>query len=177
MPGLSDLLGGTLGLAGSIFGLNQARHTSDEFHSEGDPYRSQLRAMTADPSIYFKGPIAQELARQADTRYSSAFGNPAGSGTAQALSLQAMLGGYGNERDRLFKMGGGDYMNQAYPAARLGQNQAGMDIFKAGGGLLGMLGLGGGGGGGYQYTGVNPGMMNSGLDSITNAGPFGLAGF
>lgn len=176
MPGLADFAGGLLGLGGSLFNVNQQRHAADEYHSEGDPYRSQLRAMTADPNIYFKGPIAQELARQADSRYSSAFGNPAGSGTAQALSLQAMLQGYGQERDRLFKMGGGDYMNQAYPGAKGGQMGANMGVFGALGSLLG-LGGGGGSGGGYQYTGVNPGMMNSGLDSITNAGPFGLAGF
>ena len=143
--GLFDLASGGLGLFGSLFGANQARHTADEFHSEGDPYRSQLRAITDNPNLYFKGPIAQELARQADTRYSSQFGNPAGSGTAQALSLQAMLNGYGSERDRLFKEGGGDYMNQAYPDAVAGKNKAYGGVFGSLQNLLAALGTGGGG--------------------------------
>ena len=147
MAGLGDMLSGGGGLFGSLFNANQARHTADEFRSEGDPYRSSLRAMTADPNLYFQGPIAKALANAADRRYSSIFGNPAGSGTAQALSLEAMLQGYGQERDRLFKMGGGDYWNQAYPNARFGQNKAYTGVFGSLQDLLGTFGGGGGGGG------------------------------
>src|SRR5262245_44734853 len=106
MAGLFDFAGGSLDLFGNLLGYNQQKHAADQFFSEGDPYRSQLRAYTNNPDLYFKGPIAQALARQADQRYSSVFGNPAGSGTAQALSLEAMLRGYGEERDRLGRLGG-----------------------------------------------------------------------
>lgn len=160
-PGLAGLIGGgLLGLGGSLFNVNQQRHASDFARSEGDPYRSQLRAMTADPSLYFKGPIAQELARQADQRYSSTFGNPAGSGTAQALSLQAMLNGYGSERDRLARMGGLSDINQNMAPARNAQNSANMGVF---GSLLDMLGMGSGLLGGGKSNG-NP-FEGSGLDS------------
>jgi len=165
MAGLGGLLGSGLGLIGSFTNANQQRHFADELHSEGDPYRSSLRAMTADPSLYFKGPIAQELARQADSRYSSVFGNPAGSGTAQALSLQAMLNGYGQERDRLFRMGGGEAMNNAYPGARMGQNKAYGGIFGAGQDLLGSI-FGGGLGS----------LFGGGMTSSQIGGPDGGAG-
>ena len=148
MPGLNDMFSSGLGLFGALFNANQARHTADEFRGFGDLYRSQLGAMTNDPDIYFKGPIAKALANASDRRYSSVFGNPAGSGTAQALSLEAMLQGYGQERDRLFKMGGGEYWNRAYPGARLGQNKAYSNVFGSLQDLLGGFGGGGGGGGG-----------------------------
>jgi hypothetical protein len=152
-PGFFGLLGGgALGLGGSLFNVNQQRHASDFARSEGDPYRSLLRQYTMDPSSYFKGPLAQELARQADTRYSSVFGNPAGSGTAQALTLQAMLNGYGSERDRLAKMGGLEDINANMAPSRNAQNRANMGVF---GSLMDLLGmgstfLGGGGGGGPE---------------------------
>lgn len=171
-PGIG-MLGAGLGLGGSLFNANQQRHAMDQYFSEGDPYRSQLRAIQNDPDLFFKGPIAQSLARQADARYSSIFGNPAGSGTAQALSLEAMLRGYGDERDRLGRLGGLANFNAAYPGARSGYANANMGILGSLGSILGFgsgfLPSGGGGGGG--------GLSNMGIDSITNAGPFGLAGF
>lgn len=161
-PGIG-MLGAGLGLGGSLFNVNQQRHASDFARSEGDPYRSSLRAMTADPSLYFKGPIAQELARQADARYSSAFGNPSGSGTAQALSLQAMLNGYGAERDRLARMGGLSDINAGMNPARTAQSRANMGVF---GSLMDMLGaasslpMGGGGGGmPFQNMGYEGGVI------------------
>jgi hypothetical protein len=142
MPGLADFGGGILGLGGSLFNVNQQRHAADEFHGEGDLYRSQLRDITQNPNHYFQGPIAQALANASDRRYSSVVGNPAGSGTAQAGALEAMLRGYGSERDRLFHMGGGEAMNAAYPGARTGQMGANMGVFGSLGSLLGSgLGL------------------------------------
>jgi hypothetical protein len=138
-----------LDLFGSLFNRNQASQAENQFWKIGDPYRAQLENITNNPDAYFKGPIAQELARQADTRYSSQFGNPAGSGTAQALSLQAMLNGYGSERDRLAQEGGLNYLNAAYPAFRANKMNAGNDIF---GSLQNMLGAFTGGGDG----GVDP---------------------
>lgn len=157
MAGLFDLASGGLGVLGSLFNRNQASQTENQFWGIGDPYRAQLQNITQNPDAYFKGPIAQELARQADTRYSSQFGNPAGSGTAQALSLQAMLNGYGAERDRLFREGGGDYLNQAYPAARAGKMGAGAGVFGSLQNLLAAAGSGGGGGGLPFPTGLGVG--------------------
>lgn len=158
MAGLTDMFSGGLGLLGSFLGANQARHAEDFYRSEGDPYRSQLRAMTADPNLYFKGPIAQELARQADIRYSSQFGNPAGSGTAQALSLQAMLNGYGSERDRLAKMGGLSDINSGMVPGENRKQSAYGDIFTSLQDLLGKFsggGMPGGGGGGGGLTNLD----------------------
>jgi len=140
MAGIGDILGGGGGFLGSLFNINQQRHAADEFHGEGDLYRSQLRAMTQDPNIYFQGPIAQALANASDRRYSASVGNPAGSGTAQAASLEAMLRGYGQERDRLFNMGGGQYMNAAYPGAKTGQMGANTGAVGSLGSLLGLAG-------------------------------------
>jgi hypothetical protein len=145
MAGLSDLVSGGLGIFGSLLGANQARHNEDFYRSEGDPYRSQLRAMTADPSVYFKGPIAQELARQADSRYSSQFGNPAGSGTAQALSLQAMLSGYDNERKLLGNLGGLSDINAGIVPGNNAVGKADQGVF---GSLQDLLKIAGGFGGG-----------------------------
>lgn len=171
MAGLTDLLGlGGLGLGGNVgflgaalgpFGAmlnaNQQRHAADQFFSEGDPYRSQLRAITANPDAYFQGPIAQALARQANAANSARFGAPSGSGTAQALSLEAMLRGYGDERDRLARMGGLANFNAAYPDAVMGKigsyNNIVSSLVKGAGGLLGLFGGGGGGGGGGSATG------------------------
>src|SRR5206468_2334508 len=80
-------------------------------------------------------------------RYSASVGNPAGSGTAQAGALEAMLRGYGNERDRLFNYGGGAYFNRAAPGARSGAMGANMGVFSSLGPLLALLNQGGGGGG------------------------------
>jgi hypothetical protein len=69
-----------------------------------------------------------------------------------------MLQGYGQERDRLFRQGGGDYMNAAYPGARSGQNSANMGVFNSLGSLLGLAG----GGGGGPYSGGSG--ANTGFD-------------
>lgn len=134
---LGGMIGGGIGLGGDLFNYGQNRAAANQFFSEGDPYRSQLRAITNDPNLYFNGPIAQALANQSDRRYSALVGNPAGSGTAQAGALEAMLRGYGNERDRLFQMGGGDYWNRAYPQTQLGSAQLGRQGIGGLGSLVG----------------------------------------
>lgn len=146
MAGLADVLGSGLGVFGSLFNVNQNRHMADEFRNEGDPERSRLRAITNDPSLYYNSPEAKSLADMLDRRYSSTFGNPSGSGTAQALAADALKRGYGAERDRLFQEGGGDYWNRAYPGARGGQNLANMGVFNSLGTLLKAITSGGGGG-------------------------------
>jgi hypothetical protein len=145
MPGLSDLLSGGLGIVGSLFGSNQARHNEDFYRSEGDPYRSQLRAITADPNAYFNGPIGQALADQANRKYSASFGNPAGSGTAQALSLQAMLSGYDNERKLLGNLGGLSDINAGIVPGNNAVGKADQGVF---GSLQDLLKIAGGFGGG-----------------------------
>lgn len=155
---LSDILGSGLGVFGSFLGANQQRHAADEFHNEGDPQRSRLRAITNDPSLYYSSPEATSLADALDRRYSASFGNPSGSGTAQALAADALKRGYGAERDRLFQEGGGDYMNRAYPSARAGQNKAYGGIFDSLGALLQAFGGGGGGGGALP---IDPSMLAS----------------
>lgn len=155
MAGLFDFASGGLGLLGNLFNRNQASQTENQFWGIGDPYRAQLQNITNNPDAYFKGPIAQALANASDRRYSSVVGNPAGSGTAQAGALEAMLRGYGAERDRLFGEGGGDYFNRAYPAARAGKMGANLGIFGSLQDLLalGSGGFGGGGGGGIPGPG------------------------
>jgi len=163
MAGLADILGGGLGLFGSFLEANQARHNEDFYRGEGDPYRSQLRAITADPNLYFHGPIAQSLANQADRRYSSVFGNPAGSGTAQALSLEAMLRGYGDERDRLGRLGGLSQINQGIVPGANAKGGAYQGIVGSLGSLLAMLAGGGGGGMGGASTAADNAGMGAGL--------------
>lgn len=177
MAGLTGLLGGLggaglgsnigflgagLGPIGALFGANQQRKAADQFFSEGDPYRSQLRAISANPDLYFQGPIAQSLARQAGAANSAKFGAPSGSGTAQALTLQAMLNGYGSERDRLARMGGLADWNAAYPRAVQGKiggyNNVTGSIMDLLGGLAGLIPGGGGmGAGGAAGAGDIPG--------------------
>src|SRR6266702_346994 len=102
-----NLLGAGTGLWGSLFNRNQQNQAYNDYYNIGAPYRDRLSAITANPDLYYNSPDAQALARQSDRRYSSVVGNPSGSGTAQAGALEAMLHGYGAERDRLFNYGGG----------------------------------------------------------------------
>src|SRR5260221_3424245 len=148
-----DIIGGGLNLGGSLFNRNQRGQTSDQYFQMGQPYRDQLSAMTANPNLYFNSPAAQALANQSDRRYSAAVGNPAGSDTAQAGALEAMLRGYGNERDRLFNYGGLGYFNRAAPQARSNSMGANMGVFGGLGSLLGLLDQGGGGGYDFGNTG------------------------
>lgn len=143
-----NLFGGALGLGGALFNRNQQNQTSNQYFNMGAPYRDRLSAITSDPSLYYNSPDAQALANQSDRRYSSLVGNPAGSGTAQAGALEAMLRGYGAERDRLFNYGGGGYFNRAAPGAQSGAMGANMGIFSALGPLMALLKGGGSGGGG-----------------------------
>ncbi len=153
MAGFGDLLGGGLGLFGSLFNRNQQGQAYNDYYNIGAPYRDRLSQITNDPNLYYNSPEAKALANASDRRYSASVGNPAGSGTAQAGALEAMLRGYGNERDRLFNYGGGGYFNQAAPGARAGQQQAGMGMFGAMGPLMAILGQGGGGGLGGLFGG------------------------
>lgn len=145
-----NLGGAGLGLFGQLFNRNQQNQTSNQYFNMGAPYRDRLSAITNDPNLYYNSPDAQALANQSDRRYSSVVGNPAGSGTAQAGALEAMLRGYGAERDRLFNYGGGGYFNRAAPGARSGAMGSNMGVFSAAGPLLQMLMGGGSGGGGAE---------------------------
>ncbi len=145
MAGFGDILGGGLGLFGQLFNRNQQNQTSNQYFNMGAPYRDRLSAISNDPNLYYNSPEAQALANASDRRYSASVGNPAGSGTAQAGALEAMLRGYGAERDRLFNYGGGGYFNRAAPGARSGAMGANMGVFGGLGGLLGILGQQGGG--------------------------------
>jgi hypothetical protein len=151
-------LAGLGSIGGSIFGRNSASQAENQLWNIGDPYRSQLQNISNNPDAYFQGPQAQSLAKMLDQHYSSQFGNPAGSGTAQSLAADALLRGYGAERDRLFNYGGGQYLNQAYPAALTAKGKAGQGIFNSvgatAGGLLSLLGGGGGLGGGDPQAGL-----------------------
>jgi hypothetical protein len=143
---LGDILGPALGVGGGLFGLNRTRQTANQYEQMGAPYRDRLSAITADPSAYFNSPEARALANASDRRYSASVGNPAGSGTAQAGAMDALLRGYGQERDRLFNYGGGSYFNRAAPGARGNATNAGMGMFNALGPLARLFGGGGGGG-------------------------------
>jgi hypothetical protein len=141
-------LGGAgLGLFGQLFNRNQQNQTSNQYFGMGAPYRDRLQAITNDPSLYYNSPDAQALANQSDRRYSAIVGNPAGSGTAQAGALEAMLRGYGAERDRLFNYGGGAYFNRAAPDARTAGMGSNMGVFRSLGPLYSLLSGSGSGGG------------------------------
>lgn len=150
---LGDVLGTGLGLAGSVFGANRTGATASDYYGMGKPYRDRLTAITNDPNAYYNSPDAQALANQSDRRYSALVGNPAGSGTARASALEAMLRGYGAERDRLFNYGGGAYYNRAAPGAQGNATNAGMGIFNAAGPLMRLFGGGGGSSGGFDMYG------------------------
>lgn len=150
---LGDILGGATGFAGSIFGANRTGNTAGQYEGMGAPYRDRLSAITNDPNLYYSSPEATALANASDRRNSATFGNPSGSGTAQALAMDALLRGYGSERDRLFNYGGGAYYNRAAPGARGNATNAGMGVFNALGPLMSILGGSGGGGGGMDDIG------------------------
>lgn len=145
---LGDVLGPALGVGGSLFGLNKTGATANQYEQMGAPYRDRLAAITADPSSYYNSPEARALAGASDRRFSASVGNPAGSGTAQAGAMDALLRGYGQERDRLFNYGGGSYFNRAAPGARGNATNAGMGVFSALGPLARLFAGGGSGGGG-----------------------------
>src|SRR5258706_6485477 len=130
-----DISGGGLNLGGSLSNRDQRGQTWDQYFKMGQPYRDQLSSITANPNLYFNSPAAQALANQSDRRYSATVGNPAGSGTAQAGALEAMLRGYGNERDRLFNYGGGGFFHPAPPGARKGAMGGNIGAFRARGPL------------------------------------------
>lgn len=144
---LGDVLGSATGVLGSLFGANRTGSTANQYEQMGAPYRDRLSAISADPNLYYNSPDAQALANASDRRYSAIVGNPAGSGTARASALEAMLRGYGQERDRLFNYGGGAYYNRAAPGARGNATNAGMGIFNSLGPLMRLFGRGGSGGG------------------------------
>ena|SRR5437899_2840285 len=176
-----NLLGGGIGLWGSLFNRNQQNQTSNDYFNMGAPYRNRLSDISSNPSLYYNSPEAKALANASDRRYSASVGNPAGSGTAQAGALEAMLRGYGSERDRLFNYGGGGYFNRAAPGARTGAMGANLGAF---GGLMGLLAslqggggggglgdlFGGGGGGGYQDWGMTP-PIQEGMPTDWGMGP------
>lgn len=140
-----DLVLPGLGLAGQLWGQNQTQGTANQYFGMGQPYRDQLAAITADPNLYYNSPQAQALADASDRRY-SVYGNPAGSGTSQAGTLQAMLRGYNDERRLLGNLGGLGGFNAAAPGAQGNATNAGMGVFNALGPLASIF-LGGGGGG------------------------------
>lgn len=142
-----DWLGPLTGVGGQIFGRNQWGNTASNYSNIGAPYRDRLSAISADPNLYYNSPEASALANASDRRYSAISGNPAGSGTARASALEAMLRGYGAERDRLFNYGGGAYYNRAAPGAQGNVNNAGMGIFNSLGPIMQLLSRGGGGAG------------------------------
>lgn len=150
---LGDILGPALGVGGSIFGLNRTSGTANQYEQMGAPYRDRLTAITNDPNAYFNSPEAQALANASDRRYSASVGNPAGSGTARAGAMDALLRGYGQERDRLFNYGGGSYFNRAAPGARGNATNAGMGVFSALGPLARLFAGGGGGNQGFDMFG------------------------
>src|SRR5689334_21919882 len=157
---LGSLLSGSTGMLGNLFNRNQQSQAYNDYYNIGAPYRTQLQTITNDPSQYFNSPEAQALANASDRRYSASVGNPAGSGTAQAGAMDALLRGYGAERDRLFNYGGGAYYNRAAPGARAGTQQAGQGAFGSLQDLLAVLGKGGmfsggGGGGSGAATGAS----------------------
>ena len=151
---LGDIFGGALGLGGSLFGRNQTLGTAKQYEGMGAPYRQRLSDISNDPNAYYNSPEATALANASDRRYSSIVGNPAGSGTARASALEAMLRGYGAERDRLFNYGGGAYYNRAAPGARGNATNAGMGIFNSLGPLMSIFGQRGGGGGFDMFGGA-----------------------
>jgi hypothetical protein len=149
-----NLLSAGTGLLGQLWGRNQTQGTASQYAGMGAPYRERLSAISADPNLYYKSPEATALANASDRRYSSIVGNPAGSGTAQQAALEAMLRGYGTERDRLFNYGGGAYFNQAAPGAQGNATNAGMGIFSSLGPLMQLMTRGGGGSGGGDISGL-----------------------
>lgn len=140
-----NLLGGLTGLVGNLFNRNQQSQAYNDYYNIGSPYRDRLSQITNDPNAYYNSPEAEALANASDRRYST-LGNPAGNATARASALEAMLRGYGAERDRLFNYGGGAYYNRAAPGARAGQQGAGLGAFGSLQDLLALLTSRGGGG-------------------------------
>lgn len=167
---LGDVFGGVLGVGSSLYGRNRTSGTANQYEQIGAPYRDRLTAISNDPNLYYNSPEALALANASDRRYSAIGGNPSGSGTGRASALEAMIRGYGNERDRLFNYGGGAYYNRAAPGARGNATNAGIGALNSLGPLARILGggnnetdtqsgwpfnLASGGGGGFDdYTGT-----------------------
>lgn len=162
---LGDWLGAGTGVLGQLWGQNRAQGTAGRYEGMGAPYRDRLTAISNDPSLYYNSPEAAALANASDRRYSAIGGNPAGSGTGRASALEAMLRGYGQERDRLFNYGGGAYYNRAGPGARGNANNSGMGVFNSLGPLMRLFGGSGGGNGDLTSTMYPGGTEPSGWDA------------
>jgi hypothetical protein len=90
---------------------------ANRYMEMGAPYRSRLEEISADPNQFYDSPQAQQATESVLRRLSATHGNVAGSPYGQALTIDALAGQYGQERDRLAGYGGLTQYNAAAPGA------------------------------------------------------------
>lgn len=88
-----------------------------QYMEMGAPYRSRLAEISADPNAFYNSQQAQQATESVLRRLSATHGNVAGSPYGQALTIDALAGEYGRERDRLAGYGGLTAFNSAAPGA------------------------------------------------------------
>jgi hypothetical protein len=90
---------------------------ANQYMEMGAPYRSKLAEISDNPQAFYDSPQAQQATESVMRRLSATHGNVAGSPYAQALTVDALSGQYGQERDRLAGYGGLTQYNAAAPGA------------------------------------------------------------
>lgn len=108
-PSTLGMLGTGLNTALGMWSANQQGNRlesiADRTAAERAPFLGAATGMLNNPSSYFQGPVAQELARSMSSALSADFGNPALSPTAQAKMIQGLAPSYYNTISQLGSLG------------------------------------------------------------------------
>lgn len=165
---IGSLLGGGLGLAGSIDQQHGTQNYSDWARNQGQSYRDLLNQSYSNPSAYLSSPEVSGAVQQgtdALARSLSVRGNPIGSGNSlqqlQNYATNNQLDRLAQYRQQLGGFGGLQAINQSIPGAATAAIGARGDTYNAGGSLLSDIFrrggiLGGGVGNTGNYTDTNP---------------------
>jgi hypothetical protein len=145
--GLGDLIGSGLDIWAKNNQFDKLDDLQHKYFAEGEPYRSKLKDLYADPSGFLSSPevtVPVDQGTNAVARALSAkSGNPTGSGTAlqelQNYSSNALFGRLGEEKNRLGVLGGLDVFNRAAPGAATDAIAAQQGMFNTGSSALSNL--------------------------------------
>jgi len=130
-------------VAPSLLGMHASNEQTDALTRLADrnfeigaPFRSRLAEISEDPNLFYDSPQAKQATESVLRRLSATHGNVAGSPYGQALTIDALAGQFGQERDRLANFGGLTAFNQAAPGSATAAIGSQANFFNAlGGGI------------------------------------------
>lgn len=164
--GIGSVIGGGLGLAGSIDQQNQYQNYADWAKAQGQPYRDLLGSSYTNPSGYLSSPEVTGAVQQgtnALARSLSMGGNPVGNGGAlqqlQNYSTNQQLDRLAQYRQQLGGFGGLNAINQSVPGAAGAAIGARGNTWNAGGALASDI---------FGRGGIGSGIFGPGTPGIPN---------